>query len=93
MSNYDQEDQITVMTSSLYGKIIAIGTMKGNIYIVNRFNGHIESQYTPHGKAITGIYIRESAPTSSNRYQYQLHSVVSCSKDGMIKVIGLREGV
>jgi hypothetical protein len=38
--------------------------MKGNVYIVNRFNGHIDDKYNPHKKPITAIYIRESAATA-----------------------------
>lgn len=60
------------------GSLVAIGTLKGKVYLVNRFSGLIEKTFQPHEKKISGIYIREGA------------SIATCSNDGTIHIESLK---
>ena len=68
MSNHDPDDKITAVCSSLTGSQVAIGTISGKVYFINRFTGCLETRFEPHDKKITEIYIRDqfSILTSSN---------------------------
>ena len=53
ISNHDADDMITAVCSSLTGAQVAIGTLRGRVYFVNRDRGSVETRFEPHTKKIT----------------------------------------
>jgi hypothetical protein len=53
MANIDPEDKITAVCASCIGNTVAIGTMRGKVYLVNRHTGALELKYEPHDKKVT----------------------------------------
>ena len=78
MSNHDSDDKVSAVCSSLTGMHVAVGTMRGKVYFINRFSGELERKFEPHDKKVTGIFIRDQ------------HSIVTSSNDGTIHVQSLK---
>jgi WD40 repeat protein len=72
MSNHDPEDKITVVSSHLISNHVALGTIKGNTYLINRHDGRLMNKFNPHEKKITGIILRENS------------QIITASDDGTI---------
>lgn len=69
---------MSAVVSSQTGSQVAIGTMRGKVYLVNRFTGALEHKYEPHDKKITQVHIREG------------QSIITSSNDGTIFIQSLK---
>mmetsp|Transcript_42703 Transcript_42703/g.65548 ORF Transcript_42703/g.65548 Transcript_42703/m.65548 type:complete len:307 (+) Transcript_42703:68-988(+) len=81
LANFDKEDEITATCASLNGLHLALGTLKGKLFLINRLTGQLEQQFHPHAKRISCIHIREG------------NSVLTSSNDGTIHIQPLKKGV
>lgn len=60
--------------------MVAIGTTRGSVYLVDRTTNQLIRKYTPHQKKVTHIHIKEAAATGTGL------QVVTSSNDGTLAV-------
>lgn len=92
MFNYDVEDKISAVAAGNFSNVVAIGTMKGKIYVLDRYTGGFKmlaKSYDAHNKEVTCIHIREIIKeTKEQGKSVKTHEwqIVSGSKDGTLFV-------
>ncbi len=72
-----------MVTSSLIGNCLAIGTLKGKIYLISWYTCQILYSYQAHDSKITGISINQSQENSKN----PIYSIASSSNDATLKIL------
>ena len=48
MPNKDIEDHITAVHTTTAGRFLALGTLKGKVYLIEKDNGLVSKVYYPH---------------------------------------------